>query len=406
MNYKEAAELTKKYNQEHLLKFYHELPEIAQSELLDQISKIDFEYLKNLYENKDKCEMLDKEITSMDAIDTQKIDRGMYEKIGEESIKSGELAVCSMAGGQGTRLGFNGPKATYMLDIGKPTSIFEIMTKKLIDAKEKFGVLINWYIMTSEQNNDETIDFFEKNDYFGYDKNYIKFFKQGELPLLDQNGKIVLKEKSEVFMAPDGNGGIFSALGVNGILEDMKRNGIKYLAVGNVDNILIYMADPIAVGLMKEKKAKILSKSFMKSSWDGKWGVFCRVDGKPRVIEYIETPEELLKARNDEGELLYGDAHFGCNFFSLDLLEKIEDEKLPMHAALKRNVHINEKGEHEEISTYKFEAFIFDVFAYTSDVIVFRTVRDNEFAPVKNKEGDESPETAVKLYKKFYKLES
>ena len=203
-------------------------------------------------------------------------------------------------------------------------------------------------------------------------------------------------------MAPDGNGGIFNALGSNGVLTEMKKNGVKYLAVGNVDNILIHMVDPIAVGLLEDKKAKILSKSFMKSSWDGKWGVFCRMDGKPRVIEYIETPEELLKACNSDGELLYGDAHFGCNFFSIDLLEKIENEKLPMHAALKKNVRINASGEHEEINTYKFEAFIFDAFSTTNDVIIFRVEKDKEFAPVKNKEGSESPETAVKLYKKFY----
>lgn len=405
MNYEEAIKLTKKYGQEQLLDFYGELSEKEKESLLKQISKIDFEYMKSLYENKDNYEMLDKEITSMDAIDSKKINKEMYEKIGENSIKNGELAVCSMAGGQGTRLGFNGPKATYMLDIGKPTSIFEIMTKKLQDAKEKFGVLINWYIMTSEQNNDETIAFFEKNNYFGYDKNYIKFFKQGELPLLDENGKIILKEKNEIFMVPDGNGGIFRALGTSGILDDMKKNGVKYLAVGNVDNILIYMADPLAVGLMIEKNAKILSKSFMKPRWDGKWGVFCKMDGKLRVIEYIETPEELLRACNSDGELLYGDAHFGCNFFSIDLLEKIEDEKLPMHAALKKNVYMNSKGEHEEINSYKFEAFIFDVFSATDDVLILRVEKDKEFAPVKNKEGNESPETAVELYKKFYGIE-
>ena len=402
MNYEEAIKLTKKYGQEQLLDFYNELSEDKKESLLNQISKIDFEYMKSLYENKDNYEMLNKDITSMDAIDSKKINKEMYEKIGENSIKNGELAVCSMAGGQGTRLGFNGPKATYMLDIGRQASIFEIMTQKLKEAKEKYGVYISWYIMTSEQNNDETVAFFEKNNYFGYDKNYIKFFKQGELPLLDENGKVILKEKDEIFMAPDGNGGIFRALGNSGILSEMRKNGVKYLAVGNVDNILIHMVDPLAIGLMIDKNAKILSKSFMKPGWDGKWGVFCKMDGKIRVIEYIETPEELLKACNIDGELLYGDAHFGCNFFSIDLLEKIEDEKLPMHAAFKKNTHVNAAGEHEEINAYKFEAFIFDVFSATDDVLILRVEKDKEFAPVKNKEGNESPETAVELYKKFY----
>ena len=135
--------------------------------------------VNNNVENKDNYEMLNKDITNVDAIDSKKINKSMYEKLGENSIKNGQLAVCSMAGGQGTRLGFNGPKATYMLDIGRQASIFEIMTQKLKEAKEKYGVHIKWYIMTSEQNNDETVAFFEKNNYFGYDKNYIKFFKQG-----------------------------------------------------------------------------------------------------------------------------------------------------------------------------------------------------------------------------------
>ena len=402
MNYEEAIKLTKKYGQEQLFDFYNELSGDKKESLLNQISKIDFEYMKSLYKNKDNYEMLNKDITNVDAIDSKKINKSMYEKLGENSIKNGQLAVCSMAGGQGTRLGFNGPKATYMLDIGRQASIFEIMTQKLKEAKEKYGVHIKWYIMTSEQNNDETVAFFEKNNYFGYDENYIKFFKQGELPLLDENGKVILKEKDEIFMAPDGNGGIFRALGNSGILSEMKKNGVKYLAVGNVDNILIHMVDPLAIGLMIDKNAKILSKSFMKPRWDGKWGVFCKMDGKLGVIEYIETPEELLRACNSEGELLYGDAHFGCNFFTIDLLEKIENEKLPMHAAFKKNFHVNSTGEHEEINAYKFEAFIFDVFSATDDVIILRIEKDKEFAPVKNKEGNESPETAVELYKKFY----
>lgn len=289
-----------------------------------------------------------------------------------------------------------------MLELDKPTSIFETIVMKLKDAYEKYGVLIYWYVMTSEQNDKDTQDFFTKNNYFGYDKEHIIFFKQGELPLIDTNGKVVLKDKSNVFMAADGNGGIFRALGSKGIISHMNKNGIKYLAIGNVDNILIHMVDPTVVGIMKEQNAKLLSKSFIKPSPEGKWGVFCKVNDSPKVIEYTETPKELLEARNEDGELIYGDAHFGCNYFDIELLEKIVDESLPMHAALKKNKKINENGEFEEIDAYKFEAFIFDGFAMADDLIVFRVNREEEFAPIKNKEGDESPESAIKLYKKFY----
>ena len=402
--YEEVIEKLEKYNQEHLLEFYNELNENEKKDLLSQISKIDFEYIEGLYAARDKYEMMDKEISNVAATDKSKIDTEKYGIIGAELIKNGKLAVCSMAGGQGTRLGFEGPKGTYMLELDKPTSIFETIVNKLKLAYKKYGVLTYWYIMTSKQNNDTIIKFFEDNNYFEYDKEHIIFFMQGELPLVDENGKVALKEKNKIFMAPDGNGGIFKALGTEKIVEHMQLNNIKYLAVGNVDNILIHMIDPIMIGLMSARNAELASKSFMKPSPEGKWGVFCKMDGKPRVIEYIETPRELLEARNEEGELLFGDAHFGCNFFDISLLEKIVSEKLPMHAALKKNMVLNTFGNYEETNTYKFEAFIFDAFGVAKDILIFRVNREEEFAPIKNKEGDESPRTAIELYKKFYNM--
>lgn len=405
MNYEETLKKVEKYNQKHLFEFYDELNDCEKERLLDQISNIDFEYIQSLFLSKDKFEMTDKEITSIAATDKEKLDKEKYNKLGSMLIKEGKLAICSMAGGQGTRLGFNGPKGTFMLNLDRPISIFETMAIKLKDAYEKYGVLIYWYIMTSENNNDETVDFFEKNNFFGYDKDHVIFFKQGELPLVNEEGKIVLQEKGKIFMAPDGNGGIFKALWDKNILSHMKENKIQFLAVGNVDNILINMIDPILVGLMHEQKAELVSKSFMKTSPEGKWGVYCKMNGRPRVIEYIETPKELLEARNEEGELIYGDAHFGCNFFDISLLEKIASEKLPMHAALKKNKSVNINGKIEEINTYKFEAFIFDAFSMADDIVIFRVNRNEEFAPIKNKEGDESPETALELYKKFYNIQ-
>ena len=147
-----------------------------------------------------------------------------------------------------------------------------------------------------------------------------------------------------------------------------------------------------------------MSRSFMKPFPEGKWGVFCKVNGKPRVIEYTETPRELLEARNEEGDLIYGDAHYGCNYFGIELLEKIVAEKLPMHSASKKNTGLNENGELEEMQTFKYEAFIFDGYSMSDDIIVYRGEKDEEFAPIKNKEGDESPETAIALYKKFYNM--
>ncbi len=402
--YNDIEKLLKKYDQEHLLNFYDELDENNKKTLLEQISKIDFEYMNKLYNHVEKFEMEDKEITNLEIFDKYKNDTSEYEKFGDELIKAGKLAVCSMAGGQGTRLGFNAPKGTFMLDLEKPISIFEALMNKLKFANEKYGIKIFWYIMTSETNNDETIKFFEDNNFFGYDKTHVIFFKQGELPLLDENGKVVLKDKNKIYMAPDGNGGIFKALGDNAIIEHMKNNDIKYLAIGNVDNILIHLVDPIVVGIMEKNNIELISKSFMKPTADGKWGVFCKVNGEIKVIEYIEMSDELLEARNSEGELLFGDAHFGCNFFKVDLLEKLVDTGLTMHRAIKKNSHITSNGEFEEINTQKFEAFIFDAFSVAENLLIFRIKKEEEFAPIKNKDGDESPKTALELYKKFYKM--
>ena len=404
MIYEEVVNKLKEYNQEHLLSFYDTLNDDEKASLLEQISKIDFEYILNLYKNKDNFEMMDKEVTNIGALDKSKIEKDTFNNIGVDAIKKGKLAVCSMAGGQGTRLGFNGPKGTFMLELNKPTSIFETIINKLKDAKEKYGVLLYWYIMTSEQNHEDTVNFFVENNFFEYDKEHVIFFKQGELPLVDKEGKIVLKDKCNVFMAPDGNGGIFRALGDKKILDHMKEHDIQYLSVGNVDNILIDLVEPLALGVMINKNAELVSKSFMKPSPEGKWGVFCKMNGKFSVIEYIETPKELLEARNEEGELIFGDAHYGCNLFDRKLLERIVSESLTMHAACKKNKAINSDGESEEIDTYKFEAFIFDAFGMANDPVILRGNKDEEFAPIKNKEGDESPATAIALYKKFYNM--
>lgn len=373
--------------------------------------KIDLEYMKDLYnsaKNGVTFDTSEKEITPITAYDKSKIDNSeltRLNEIGIELIKNGKLAICSMAGGQGTRLGFDGPKGTFMLDINdKSISIFETTVNKLKDAYEKYGVLVYWYIMTSRQNNDATVKFFEDNNYFNYDKNHMIFFEQGELPLIDKNGNVVMKDMNTVFMAPDGNGGIFKALDDKKILQHMHENGIEYLAVGNVDNILINMIDPIAISVMKENDSEVLSKVFLKESPEGKWGVFCKINGVPQVIEYSEISKEMLEAKNDAGELIYGDVHFGCNFFNISLLERIASEKLPMHAALKKNKFVDEFGNLKEEEVYKFEAFIFDAFTIAKNLIVFRVKKDDEFAPIKNKEGDESPETAVELYKRFFKL--
>ena len=402
----EIKEILNKYNQEHLLNFYEDLTNEEKEKLLNQIEKIDFELVNRLYKNIiEKSEKTSTgEITPIPFMVKDKLtdeQKMYYEKKGIDIIKSGKLAAVTMAGGQGTRLGHNGPKGTFKLNVKGNKYIFEILCESLKSVKEKYGVYIPWYIMTSRENNDATVKFFEENNYFGYDKQYITFFKQSEFPMIDINGKILLEKKFKIREAADGHGGIFEAMYKNNIVEDMKKRNIKWVFIGGVDNILVKMADPILIGMAEDKKVLIASKSLAKVTPDEKIGAFCRKNGKPYVIEYTEISNDMANAKDENGEYLYGEGHILCNLFNIKALEMLEKEKLEYHSAFKKSNYINENGEEieaKEPNAYKFEAFIFDAFERIDDLLILRGNREDEFAPVKNLTGVDSAESATKLY--------
>lgn len=255
--------------------------------------------------------------------------------------------------------------------------------------------------MTSDENNDETINFFEKNNYFGYNKEKVVFFKQGRLPMMHTNGKILMNSKSSIKEAADGNGGIFEALFKNNIIEEMKKNNIEWLGIGNVDNILLNLADPIYIGMTIEKGVQLSTKTVKKASPEEKVGVVCKINDKPGVVEYTEISKEMSEQTDENGELVYGQSYFGCALYNISLLDQIGTNKLPYHIAVKKSNFINENGQEEQPDTpnaYKFEAFIFDSFKFTNDILLLNVKREEEFAPIKNATGADSPETARELY--------
>lgn len=320
-----------------------------------------------------------------------------YEMIGEELIRNNNVAVCVLAGGQGTRLGHNGPKGTFIVELKAPKSIFEIQVDSLKRAYDKFGVYTYLYVMTSKENDEETKRFFEDNDYFNYPKDKIAFFVQGEFPLTDRDKNELKDENGKLVLAPNGNGGIFKALEDEKILDRLKENNIKYLVTQNVDNILANPIDAISLGILYSNKAEIGMKSIVKGYPDERVGNIVLKDGKPTVIEYIDFPKDLSEEQDENGELKYKEAHFGVNYLSIELLERISREKLPIHEALKSN---------EKYGNFiKYEMFIFDGFEKAKNGLVVRVRRENEFAPIKNKEGQDSPKTAIMLYNgKFRQL--
>ena len=241
----------------------------------------------------------------------------------------------------------------------KAKSLFEILADTLKRANEKYKVIIPWYIMVSKENKNQTIAFFEENNYFSYPKEQIKFFEQGEMPLL-----------------------------------------------GSVDNVLLKMIEPVLLGLTIKQNNQIASKTIVKISPEERVGVFCKKNGKPSVIEYTELPKELAELRDENGELTYGESHIMCNLFSLSALEKIAKETLPYHIAIKKINYYKEGKlvEAKEPNCYKFEQFIFDSFPFFENITLLRGKREEDFAPVKNKEGNDSPETARKLYEEYWKI--
>lgn len=406
----DIVNMLKMYNQEHIINLLNKLDEQKKWELIDQISKIDFHQIMELYDNtKKKVEIKENKIEAIKYLDKEKLtdeQKAEFEKLGEDAIKRGEYAVVTMAGGQGTRLGHNGPKGTFRLDVyGKGKYLFEILSENLKEANNKYGVTIPWYIMTSKDNNDETLNFLEKNNYFGYPKSEVILFKQGELPLIDENGRLLINKDMKIKEASDGNGGVFSSLRTTGMLSDMKERNIKWVFIGGVDNVILKMADVILLGMAIKKGVQIASKSVVKANPHEKVGVFCKMNGHPKVIEYSELPEKIAEEVDDDGELKYGESHIMCNLFSIDAIEKVSKEVLMYHSAFKKNSYIDENGREiipEEPNSYKFESFIFDSFEFFDDIAILRGKREDDFAPVKNKEGVDSPKTAKELYEKYW----
>ena len=407
-NIEEIRHTLKKYNQEHLLNFYDNMEESKQNKLLEQIENIDFELIKSLYDKtKDGIKNEDAEIEPIDFMDKYKLneDYKYYEQIGEKAIRARKLAVVTMAGGQGTRLGHNGPKGTYDIGLDSHKSLFELLFDYIKEQNIKYNVQIPWFIMTSKENNEATVKFFKDNKYFGYEKN-IFFFIQGQLPMIDTEGKILIGEDYLIKEAADGHGGVYESLVKSGMVEKMKQLGVEWVFIGGVDNCLVKMVDPVLMGIAIDKGVTAAGKSVVKANPHEKVGAFCKKNGKPSVVEYSEITDEMAEATDENGELLYGESHILCNLFNISAIERMGSEPLPYHSAFKKATYIDKDGNKivpTSPNAYKFEAFLFDAFGEVDDMAILRVKREEEFAPVKNATGVDSPETARELYNNFHK---
>ena len=285
------------------------------------------------------------------------------------------------------------PKGAFKIDVAdKPEGkyLFEIHAETLLRANTQYGVTIPWYIMTSRENSKQTEDFLKEHDYFGYPIEYLKIFQQEELPLLDVEGKFVIDKNSLVKKASNGNGGVFSSLEKHGLIEDMHSRGVKWIFIGGVDNVLLKMVDTNLIGLCLKNKTDIAAKTVLKNSPEEKAGVFCKQNGKIRIIEYTEMPKDLSEKVKEDGELVFGEINIISNLFSVEAVGKAATQDMPYHVAFKKGC-------------YKFEKFIFDAFALFDNISILRGAREHDFAPIKNATGVDSPQTAVELYDNYWR---
>lgn len=390
-----------KYNQEQLERFYKDLNKTEQSKLQKEIESIDFEQINSLYINSKKDEIIElKEIKPIKYYIKKKLSKSIieeYSNLAKEILRKNKLCVITMAGGQGSRLGVNGPKGMFKLNIdGKLKSLFEINCEKLIKANKQYNIEILWLIMTSKENDLQTQEFFRNNNYFGYPKNRIIFFTQNEIPVLDLNGKILLEEKYKIKKAANGNGDVFEALSKNNIINKLDNEGIEYISFMGIDNILANPIDYIFLGMMDYKKYQVASKSIFKENAMEKSAVFCKRRNRPYILGYDKISKELSEEKAKNGEFLYRDCNVLAHLMTLKAVKQVIQKDLPYHRVFRKTNALNQKGESVIQDSFKFEKFIFDAFSYFEDMLVLRIEKD-EFAPIKNRE---DVEFAIKEYNK------
>jgi UDP-N-acetylglucosamine/UDP-N-acetylgalactosamine diphosphorylase len=409
--YKQVIDILKKYKQEHLLQFYNQLNKDEKAALIDEILETDFDLIQNNYDkiiikNSNINEMQLKPLKSKSLKNCSATEKLYFYETGMSAISEGKVAAYLVAGGQGSRLGHKGPKGTF--DIGLPSgkSLFQLQCERLRYLSKKAGRYIPFYIMTSPENHKDTVDFFDANNYFGYEKTMIMFFKQKTMPSLDEAGKILLSEMNKIAKSPNGNGGCFLALKESGALSDMKNRGVEWLFLYGVDNALVRVADPYFIGFTICTKHLAATKVIEKKTPYENLGNLCYKNGIPAILEYSEIPGILAEERNSEGKLLYSNGSILNHILSVNFIESIVDKTMPLHIAHKKIEFINENGTKiipDKPNGYKFEYFLFDIFERLEDISALEVEREEEFAPVKNSYGEESPKTSRDLILSLHK---
>ena len=395
----DAEKILSEKSQLHVLKDFDNLSEEKKTEFLKQIENINWADISMI--GKETAIPRGK-FTVPAAVSIEEIEasKDKFLKAGIESIKKGEVAAVLLAGGMGTRLGFDLPKGCFNVGTSHELYIFECLINNLMDVVKQCDAYIPLYIMTSEKNDGATHDFFEKHNYFGYNKDYVKFFIQDMACAVDYKGKLLLEEKGRLATSPNGNGGWFTSMVKAGLDKDLHKRNVKWINIFAVDNVCQRIADPVFVGATILGNYECGSKVVRKVEPNEKMGLLCLEDGMPSIVEYYEMSKEMSEARAEDGSLLYKYGVILNYLFSLDKLEEIVNNKLTVHVVEKKIPYINEKGEAispTEPNGYKFELLVLDMIHMMKNNLAFEVVREREFAPIKNLHGVDSVDSAREL---------
>lgn len=400
MTYEQAQAKLEACGQEHLLKYYAELDAGGQEQLLLQIEETDFgvvEACKHMDSNGKKGKIEPLKAMELEEIEAEK---EKFRRIGLEELRLGRVGAVLLAGGMGTRLGSDAPKGMYNIGVTKEMYIFERLICNLMDVVNEAGVWVPLFIMTSDKNKEATEKFLREHDFFGYDAESVWFFKQDMAPAADYSGKVYLEEKGKISTSPNGNGGWYSSMDKEGILEIVHLKGIRWLNVFAVDNVLQRICDPVFIGATVDRNCAVGSKVVRKNAPDEKVGVMCLEDGKPSIVEYYELTDELMNAKDEKGNPAYNFGVILNYLFREKDLGDMLDKKLPLHVVEKKIPYLDAEGNFvkpESPNGYKFEGLVLDMIHEMDSCLPFEVVRSREFAPIKNKTGVDSVESAREL---------
>jgi len=404
--YSSLLEQTKAAGQQQLLRFWNDLDVTGQAKLATQINSLDLKQINSLFSTANVKKNSDCAVEPVGedmfgTSDSPEEQLQAWRQTGLEALGHNEVGVLLLAGGQGTRLGSDKPKALF--DVGLPSkkSLIELQAERIRKLEDLSSGKVNWYIMASPATVEHVNEALENNDNFGLDGDQVKVFCQGTIPCLSDEGDILLKDHSTIATNPDGNGGLYKALKVEGILNDMKSRGVKHIFVYCVDNILVKVADPEFLGFCISRQADCGNKVVKRVEGESV-GVTCLLDGKPGVVEYTEMSEEVREKKTADDNLVFGAANICIHYFSLDFLSEVVEREsdMPVHLARKKIPHI-ECGNFIKPNLpngVKLEKFVFDVFQFADPAkfVVYEGKREEEFSPLKNAEGTEGTPAACR----------